>query len=268
MPGLMSEGHEQDEDKGMKACRFSGGLPMDVLWPFLLITGPDEEQFRAELHTDRVTIGRSDLFNDIALEPDPQQLITHKVHCVLEREPDGWWVAHNGGVNPTYVRRGSGVEIVEGRARLHKGDSIRLLGKLTETEELRYWELTLHDPQGTQPARQAPRIAYLEYDWIAARLFRVDGLARQEIRDLPPQEHKLIRYMAGRNQANGEVAVCCTFEELIGAVWGEESNRTEIDLASLIYHLRKRLEPDPRTPRLIETVRGLGYRLVTRLLTR
>ncbi len=241
---------------------------MDILWPYLLITSPDGEQFRAEVTTDRVTIGRSDLFNDIALEPDPQQLITRKVHCVLSREPDGWWVAHNGGVNPTYVHRVSEVEIVEGRARLYEGDSIRLLGKLTDMGELRYWELTLHDPLGTQPARQAPRIAYLEYDMIAARLFRADGLARQEIPDLPPQEHKLIRYMAGRNQANGGVAVCCTFEELIAAVWGEGSDHTEIDLASLIYHLRKRLEPDPRTPRLIETVRGLGYRLVTRPLTR
>ena len=240
---------------------------MEVLWPFLVITSPDGEQFRAEICTDRVTIGRSDLFNDIALEPDPQQLVTRKVHCVLEREPNGWWVAHNGGVNPTYVRRGSEVEIVEGRARVREGDSIHLLGKFTETGELRYWELALHDPMGTKPARGAPRLAYLEYDWIQARLFRVDGLERQELRDLPPQEHRLVRYMAGRNQANGGVTVCCTFEDLMAAVWGEGSNATETDLASLIYHLRKRLEPDPRKPHLIETVRGLGYRLVTRPLT-
>jgi hypothetical protein len=240
---------------------------MEILWPFLLITSPEREQFRAELRTDRVAIGRSDLFNDIALEPDPQQLITRKVHCVLEREPDGWWVAHNGGVNPTYVRRDSEVQIVEGRARVREGESIHLLGKLAETGELLYWELTLHDPMATKPASQALRLAWLEYDWIAARLFRSDGLEQQEIRDLPPQEHKLIRYMTRCNQANGEVTVCCPFEDLIVAIWGEASDRTETDLASLIYHLRKRLEPDPRTPRLIETVRGLGYRLVTRPLT-
>jgi hypothetical protein len=236
-------------------------------WPLLLITSPDGEQFQVELKTDRITIGRADLFNDIALEPDPQQLITRKVHCVLERGLDGWRVAHNGGVNPTYVRHGSEVEIVEGWVRLQEGDSIHLLGKFTDAGELRYWELTLHDPMGTKPATQAPRLAYLEYDWIQARLFRMDGMERQELRDLPPLEHKLVRYMAGRNQANGGVAVCCTFEELIGAVWGEESEHTEMDLTGLIYHLRKRLEPDPRTPRFIETVRGLGYRLLTRPLT-
>ncbi len=237
---------------------------MEELWPFLLITGPDGEQFRAEMRTDRVTIGRSDLFNDIALEPDPQQLITRKVHCVLEREPDGWWVAHNGGVNPTYVRRGKAVEIVEGRTRLDKGDSIQLLGTITDAKELRYWELTLHDPLGTQPAKHAPRLMYLEYDWIAARLFRGDGVERQEICDLPPQEHKLVRYMARCNQVNGEVTVCCLFEDLIVAVWGEASSQTESDLASLIYRLRQHIEPDLHIPRLIETVKGLGYRLVTR----
>lgn len=237
---------------------------MEERLPFLLITGPDGEQFRAEVTTDRVTIGRSDLFNDIALEPDPQQLITRKVHCVLERELGGWWVAHNGGVNPTYVRRGEAVEIVEGRVRLREGDSILLVGALADAGELRYWGLTLHDPLGTQPAKHAPRLMYLEYDWVAARLFRVDGLERKEIRDLPPQEHKLVRYMARCNQVNGEVTVCCLIEDLIVAVWGEASSCTETDLASLIYRLRSHLEPDPRTPRFVETVKGLGYRLVTR----
>jgi Transcriptional regulatory protein, C terminal/FHA domain len=252
----------------MKTGEFQGGLLMEERWPFVLITSPGGDQFRAELTTDRVTIGRSDLFNDIALEPDPQQLVTRKVHCVLEREADGWWVTHNGGVNPTYVRRGSAVEIVEGRTRLQEGDHIHLLGSLTETGDLRYWELTLHDPLRTQPVKHAPRLIFLEYDWIQARLFRVDGVERQEFRDLPPQEHKLVRYMARCNQANGEVTVCCPFEDLLVAVWGEASERTETDLTSLIYHLRKRLEPDPRTPRLIETVRGLGYRLVKRPFTR
>ncbi len=74
--------------------------------------------------------------------------------------------------------------------------------------------------------------------------------------------------MARCNQANGEVAVCCPFEDLIVAVWGEASDCTETDLAGLIYKLRKNLEHEPRTPRLIETVRGLGYRLVTRPFTR
>lgn len=241
---------------------------MEERLPFLLITGPDGNQFRVEVTTDRVTIGRSDLFNDIALEPDPQQLISRKIHCMLERQPDGWWVAHNGGVNLTYVRRGSAVEIVEGRTRLYEGDSIRLLGAYTDTGELRWWELTLHDPMGTQPAKHAPRPMHLQYDWLAARLFRVDGVERQEIRDLPPQQHKLVRYMAKRNQDNGHVTVCCLSEDLIVAVWGESSEHTDEELATLIFRLRQSLEPDPHAPCLIETVKGLGYRLVTRPCTR
>lgn len=240
---------------------------MEERGPFLLITSPDGDEFRAEITTDCVTIGRSDLFNDIALEPDPLQLISRKIHCVLQREPDGWWVAHNGGVNPTYVRRGRAMEIVKGRARLYEGDSISLLGSMTDEGELHYWELTLRDPLATQPAKHAPRLMHLEYDWIQARLFRVDGGERQEICNLPPQEHKLVRFMARCNQVNGEVTVCCPYEDLIVAIWGEGSSHTENDLAVLIYHLRRRLEPDRRTPRLIETVTGLGYRLVTQPLT-
>jgi hypothetical protein len=56
---------------------------MEQLLPFLDIRGPDGQQFRAELDKDRITIGRFDLFNDIALEPDSLQLVTRKVHCSL-----------------------------------------------------------------------------------------------------------------------------------------------------------------------------------------
>ena len=237
---------------------------MDTLLPFLEVSGPDGQQFRVELAHDRVTIGRFEQFNDVALEPDPQQLITRKVHCAIERDANGWWVVDNASVNRTFVRRGSVVEAVLGRASLTEGDSIRILGKLTEAGDPFYWELAFRDPLGTRPAGRAPHIAYLEYDWIQARLFRVDGPHRQEIHDLRPQEHKLIRYMDQRNRANDNVPVMCTYEELLGAIWGEELHHTETEVNHLIWELRKKLEPDPKEPRFVETVRGLGYRLVTR----
>jgi hypothetical protein len=239
---------------------------VDRLLPFLDIAGPDGQQFQAELAKDRVTIGRFAQFNDVALEPDPQQLITRKGHCALERDANGWWVVDNGSVNRTFVRRGTAVEVVHGRAPLSEGESIRILGKLTEAGEPLYWELTFNDPLGTRPAGQAPALAYLEYDWIQARLFRIDGTSRQEIHDVRPQEHKLIRYMDQRNRANGGVPVMCTYEELLLAIWGEEPDHTETEVTHLIWELRRKLEPDPKEPRFLETVRGLGYRLVTRAL--
>ena len=58
-----------------------------------------------------------------------------------------------------------------------------------------YWELALIDPLDTKPAKHVPLVASLEYNWIQARLFRIDCLGRQEIHKLRLQEHNLIRYM-------------------------------------------------------------------------
>ncbi len=55
----------------------------------------------------------------------------------------------------------------------------------------------------------------------------------------------------------------CTYEELLLAIWGEEPNHLESEVNHLIWELRKKLEPDPKEPKFLETVRGLGYRLVT-----
>ncbi|GCE49867.1 transcriptional regulator [Thermosporothrix hazakensis] len=239
---------------------------METLFPFLEITGPEKQQFRVELNKDRITIGRFDLFNDVALEPDPQQLISRKAHCLLERDMEGWWVVHNGGVNPTFVRKGTDVMMVEGRTSLKEGDCILLLGKFAEEGELCYWELTFRDPFGTRPAGLGRGVAYLEYDWIEGRLFRIEDEKRLEIRDLRPQEHKLVRYMEQRNRTNQHAAVLCTFEELIAAIWGDEPGHTEAEITHLIWELRQKLETNPREPRFLETVRGLGYRLVTKRL--
>jgi hypothetical protein len=178
----------------------------------------------------------------------------------------GWWVVDNGSVNRTFVRRGSKVEVVYGRALLTPGDCIRILGKLTEESDPLYWELTFSDPLGTWPAGQVGPIAYLEYDWIQAKLFRIEGAVQQEVHDLRPQEHKLIRYMDQRNRANDNVPVMCTYEELLAAIWGGEIAHTESEVNRLIWELRQKLELNPREPKFLETVRGLGYRLVTRSL--
>lgn len=236
------------------------------LLPSLAVRGPDGQEFAVEITRDRVTIGRFREYNDVALDPDPQLLITRKGHCAVERDADGWWVVDNGSVNKTFVQRGPTVAIVQGRASLVDGDIIRILGRLPDTGAPLYWELTFQDPLKTRPAAQAPRVAHLEYDWIQARLFRIDGPHRQEIHDLRPQEHKLIRYMDQRNRANGNVPVMCTYEELMAAIWGEEVAHTEPEINRLVWELRQKFEPDPKEPQFLQTVRGLGYRLETRPL--
>jgi hypothetical protein len=231
--------------------------------PSLEVNGPDGQAFTVELLKDRMTIGRFREFNDVGLEPDPQQLVTRKAHCAVERDAEGWWVIDNGSVNRTLVQRGPSVEVLNGRVPITDGDCIRILGRLTEGGEPIYWELTFRDPLKTRRVETAPRAAYLEYDWIQAKLFRVEGSDRQEVRGLRPQEHKLIRYMDQRNRANGGVPVMCAHEELNVAIWGEDAPHTETEVNHLVWELRRKLEPDPKEPRFLQTVRGLGYRLVT-----
>ena len=244
---------------------------MDPLVPFptLEVTDPDGQPYRTvQVPPDRLTIGRFEAYNDLALVPDPQQLLSRKGHCALERDALGWWVVDNGTINGTFLVRGGEMQQVIGRERLQEGDTIRLLGLLPETGALRYWELIFRDPQGTQPLGVRPELAALEYDWVQARLYRVQGRTRQEIGDLRPQEHKLIRYMDQRNRANGQVPVMCPYEELLEAVWGEERLHTEDEINHLIYGLRQKLEPTPKEPQFLQTVKGLGYRLITHPLTK
>jgi DNA-binding response OmpR family regulator len=51
--------------------------------------------------------------------------------------------------------------------------------------------------------------------------------------------------------------------DIIEAVWGKACAGSFQSLHRLIAQLRKRIEPDPENPRLIVTVRGVGYRFGT-----
>ena len=246
--------------------KFSGKRGVVMRFPYFEVSGPDGASFCVEMKADRLTIGRYQQFNDIALEPDPQQLVTRKAHCTVERDSQGCWIIDNGSVNRTFVRRGASeaMQIVHGRALLQEGDSVCILGRLLDQTQV-YWELAFHDPQRTSPTELSePLGAYLEYDWLQARLYRIEHGERREIVGLRPQEHKLIRYMDQRNRANGNVPVLCTFEELIGAIWGDEPHHTDADVRHVAWELRRKLETDYRNPRFIQAVRGLGYRLNTR----
>ena len=70
--------------------------------------------------------------------------------------------------------------------------------------------------------------------------------------------------MDQRNRRNGFVPVMCTYDELIEAVWDDDAyGHTEADINRLVWELRKKIEMDAKEPRFLETVRGLGYRLIT-----
>lgn len=84
------------------------------------------------------------------------------------------------------------------------------------------------------------------------RLVRV----REQPVDLPPKEFELLRLLL----ANANTVLPTNY--LLNAVWGEEFAGAVQVLYVHIGWLRERIEVDPRQPRYIQTVRGVGYKFV------
>lgn len=89
---------------------------------------------------------------------------------------------------------------------------------------------------------------------------RIDPAAYRVTRDgrevqLTPKEMDLLVYLA-RHRGN-----VCPTRRILEAVWGYDYYGDNRTVAVHIHGLREKLEEDPRQPRLIETVRGVGYRL-------
>src|SRR6266536_800576 len=159
------------------------------------------------------------------------------------------------------------VELSRGVAtvgRLPDGDVVCVLASVTDTGDRRFFEHEFHadaDSQATRAvAGRQPKSACLSYHAAEARLVLVRGEERHEIQ-IRAQAHRLVRYMVERNEALGAPALC-THDELMQAVWADEPMHTRIELAKLVWELRKKLEPF-EAAHLIENERRLGYRMRT-----
>jgi len=226
----------------------------------VVVSSPEGGQPAAlELSGDRMTIGRLPELNDIALEPDPEHLVTRAEHCAFERSGSTWSIVDGGSVNGTYVRRGGELKRVEGRLPLRDGDVVCILGSMNHQDGARYFELAYETTSDSQATRAAatPEAAEecLSYDADEARLTLVMRGQRHELH-IRAQAHKLVAYMAERSPA------LCTHAELMDAVWGNEPMHSREELAKIVWELRKELEPYD-AGHLIENERGLGYRLRT-----
>jgi hypothetical protein len=226
----------------------------------LVVSSPDRVPLGSvELSRTRITVGRFPEVNDIALQPDPELLVTRTGHCTLEREGAHWFVVDGGSVNGTFLRRGGVLQQLTERTALHDGDVVCVLAS-TEGGERRFFELAFHAAGDSQATRAAPvqQADCLEYDADEARLVLVRGSEKHEIQ-IRAQAHRLVRYMVERNAATG-APVLCTHDELMHAVWGDEPMHSRVELAKIVWELRKKLEPFA-AEHLIENERRLGYRM-------
>jgi hypothetical protein len=231
----------------------------------LVVSGPDgTELTRVALSGNRVTVGRLAELNDIALQPDPGLLVTRANHAAFERAGTRWLVVDGGSVNGTFLRRGGDFERVTDRTLLQDGDLVCILGAVSDTGDRRFFELAFHAVRDSQATRAVPVLAggeCLSYETHEARLVLVRGTERHEI-PIRAQAHRLVRHMVERNAASGGAPALCTHDELMRAVWADEPMHTRVELAKLVWELRKKLAPFG-AEHLIENERRLGYRMRT-----
>ena len=98
-----------------------------------------------------------------------------------------------------------------------------------------------------------------EHDVLEAGNLRIDLAAHRVHADgdevqLKPREWDLLIFLV-RHQ--GQV---CTSSQILEHVWGFDFHGDSRTVAVHIHGLREKLERRPESPRLIETVRGVGYR--------
>lgn len=79
---------------------------------------------------------------------------------------------------------------------------------------------------------------------------------RGDVVDLTPTEYHLLLILT---ENAGKVV---EHETLLRAVWGQEYTRDNDYLKVYIWHLRRKIEVDPRNPKLLLTEWGVGYRLM------
>jgi DNA-binding response OmpR family regulator len=53
----------------------------------------------------------------------------------------------------------------------------------------------------------------------------------------------------------------CTLEQMVICLWGYDGKGDLSSIKGCIYHLRQKIEPDPRNPQYLLTLPGVGYRL-------
>ncbi len=117
---------------------------------------------------------------------------------------------------------------------------------------LRRYENTGHEPQAEVSATTAGD-RYLIDGWSLDFSRRELQSATGELRDLTTAEFNMLHMFV---QRPGRVL---SRDNIMDLLKGHEWSPFDRSIDSLIVRLRKKIEADPESPRLIKTVRGVGY---------
>ena len=81
-------------------------------------------------------------------------------------------------------------------------------------------------------------------------------LVREQPIDLTPTEYDLLLLLAEH------AGTVLNHETLLQGVWGQEYTKDNDYLKVYIWHLRRKIEQEPRDPKLLLTEWGVGYRML------
>jgi DNA-binding response OmpR family regulator len=182
------------------------------------------------LQEDVTTIGRA-VANDIVITSKR----VSREHAQVRR--DGWrmMLEDLGSTNGTFLNEQRVLKPItlQHQDRVKVGDVV----------------LIFHDPDVTYRDTPLPE---LDVD-VAAGVVRVN----REIVSLSPKEFTLLAYLF---EHSGDV---CSKDEIGRAVWPEyEGDVYDYQIENLIRRLRAKIEEDPGAPKVLLTLRGLGYKLL------
>jgi len=96
-------------------------------------------------------------------------------------------------------------------------------------------------------------VSELRYEDLVVDLATKRVWRGQSLIHLTPTEFKLLIALMNRQDK------VVTAEELVNEVWGEQYAEDIGYVRRYIWHLRKKIEPDPENPKYIHNERGFGY---------
>lgn len=163
--------------------------------------------------------------------------LSSREHAHIRREGRKTILEDQNSTNGTFLNG----ERVREAVPLRDGDRLTIGGV----------EFIFHDPDMT--SRETP-FPELEVNLRAGEV----RLNRRPV-FLSPKELALLAFL---RQNSGKV---CSKDEIGRAVWSEyQEGVFDYQIENLVRRLRAKIETDPKSPQLLLTVRGLGYKLVTR----
>ncbi len=109
-------------------------------------------------------------------------------------------------------------------------------------------------PKEVTPTPKADKQTLFKYPDFTVDLERVKVMVKDQTVALTPKEFELLAYFIKR-----PVRVLSR-EKLLNGVWGYDYVGQTRMIDMHVSHLREKLEPDPKKPKYIETLRGFGYR--------